>query len=47
MARFHSDFTIFCFAGGPQLSKAVESEKILFKLWRKEFLTFFILFRLP
>ena len=32
---------------GPQLSEPVERAKILFKLWRKEFLTFSILFRLP
>ena len=31
--------TGFCFAGGAQLSSAV---KTVFKLWRKELLTFFI-----
>ena len=39
--------TDFCFAGGAQLSSAVERVKKLFKLWRKELLTFFIFFCLP
>ena len=39
--------TGFCFAGGAQLSSAVERVKKLFKLWCKELLTFFILFCLP
>ena len=46
----------FCFAGGPQMREAVERAKFcsgigvknsLFRLWRKELLTFFILFHLP
>ena len=39
--------TGFCFAGAAQLSSAVERLKKLFKLWRKELLTVFILFCLP
>ena len=39
--------TGFCFAGGAQLSSAVERVKKLFKLLRKELLTFFIFFCLP
>ena len=39
--------TGFCFLGGAQLSSAVETVKKLFKLWRKELLTFFIFFCLP
>ena len=30
----------FCFAGDAQLSEAVERAKVLFRLWRKEILTF-------
>ena len=39
--------TGFCFAGGAQVSSAVKTVKKLFKLWRKELLTFFIFFWLP
>ena len=40
----------FCFAGSPQLSKAVKRAKILFRLWRKEIPKIpdiFILFHYP